>query len=73
MHNNGVKWWKTPAESPDLNPIENVWAALKSFLRDQVKPTNEATLVQGILGKHEACRMQNVYTSPSKSNAKGCG
>lgn len=48
LQSKGVKWWKTPAESPDLNPIENVWAALKAFLRDQVKPSNEATLVQGI-------------------------
>ena len=44
----GVKWWKTPAESPDLNPIENVWAALKAFLCDQVKPSNKVTLVHGI-------------------------
>ena len=31
--NNGINWWKTPAESPDLNPIENLLHELKEFSR----------------------------------------
>ena len=26
---NGVNWWHSPPESPDVNPIENLWHELK--------------------------------------------
>ena len=39
---------KSPAESPDINCIEKVWAALKHFLRDKHKPKNLAELKEGI-------------------------
>ena len=26
---NNINWWKTVAESPDLNPVENLWHQLK--------------------------------------------
>ena len=44
----GVNWWKTPAESPDCNPIENMWHKLKEYLRRVVKPQTKASLVEGI-------------------------
>ena len=27
-----INWWQTPPESPDLNPIENLWHELRVFV-----------------------------------------
>ena len=48
MVEKGVHWWKTPAESPDLNPIKNLWHELKEFIRREVKPKTKQELVKGI-------------------------
>ena len=45
----GVNWWHTPPESPDCNPIENLWHELKEHLRREVKPRNKEDLIQGIV------------------------
>ena len=45
----GINWWRTPPESPDLNPIENVWGSMKTYLRTECKPKNLRELKNGIL------------------------
>lgn len=47
---NNVNWWKTPPESPDLNPIENLWHEVKEHIRSQVKPKTKEELIDGIKG-----------------------
>lgn len=48
IRENGINYWPTPAESPDLNPIEMLWNELKHFLQTKVKPRNKEELVEGI-------------------------
>lgn len=45
---NNVNYWPTPAESPDCNPIENLWHQMKDHLRRRVKPSTKDELVNGI-------------------------
>ena len=45
---NNVNWWRTPPESPDMNPIENLWHDLKEHLRAKVKPHTKVELIGGI-------------------------
>ena len=53
----GINWWKTPAESPDCNPIENVWHEMKEYLRREVKPTTKQQLIDGVLENCRCCKM----------------
>ena len=49
MEQNNINWWKTPAESPDLNPIENLWHELKEYLCREVKPKTKNEMISGII------------------------
>lgn len=46
---NNINWWPTPPESPDMNPIENIWHELKEFIRREIKPKTKQELIEGIL------------------------
>ena len=48
FEDNGINWWKAVPESPDLNPIKNLWLELKEFVRREVKPTTKQQLIDGI-------------------------
>ena len=48
LEETGINWWRTPPESPDLNPIENLWHELKFYLETKVKAQTKQELVARI-------------------------
>ena len=56
----GIHWWKTPDESPDLNPIEKVWHEVKEDICHEVQPCNKDPLVNGILPFWRTVTVENV-------------
>ena len=40
-----IYWWKTPPESPDANPMENLW---HEYIRREIKPRRKAELIYSI-------------------------
>ena len=49
ISDNAINWWRTPAESLDCNPIENLWHELKDNMRREVKPRTKDELIAGII------------------------
>jgi hypothetical protein len=49
MEDNGINWWKSPASSPDINPIENLWHEMKLHICKNVKPKTKDELIAGVL------------------------
>ena len=45
FEDNNINWWKTPAESSDCNPIENLWYEMKEYIGREVKPNTKQELI----------------------------
>ena len=66
----GINWWPTPPESPDCNPIENVWHELKEYSK-RSKAQNKARTDyrnQGILGNCVSGEVQEVHQPPEEGD-----
>ena len=65
LEENRINWWRTPPESPDLNPIEDLWHELKFYLESRVKPRTKQELIDSIKkywSKKVTVRKWNKYT-----------
>ena len=49
-----------PTNSPDLNPIENVWMILKDHVQNRPRPKNKEEMIQSIERAWEDISMETL-------------
>ena len=47
LKDNEVFWWRTPSESPDCNPIENLWK--KNSIEEKSRPQLSSSLLMAFM------------------------
>ena len=52
FENHNINWWRTPPESPDANPIENLWHELKVEVFSQTDLQKSFILHRSVVSIH---------------------
>ena len=69
--NHGITSMKWPAQSPDLNPIENIWQQLKPTLEKRIIwPNNKKELLEALQEGWEILKSKNCLDKLMKSMPK---
>ena len=66
----GIRWWRTTPDSPDANPIENLWHELKVCLLQNFSCT--WLLLQLSIIWHNLNPISGIFEERGKAYFKGC-